>query len=185
MENPTVVVWPPTILDPGVKQVIFLAGPIQGAPDWQDVAIGWFKAHTNGLVIASPRTPGPGWHGDYNGQVDWETFHLRRAAQTGMILFWLACPDPPSKWTNFVQAIKLWKPKRIPRAYAQTSRFELGEWIGSIPCRSRPAIALGIEDGFTNERYIRRRLEQDHPGITIHNYLIDTCEWALENMPPF
>src|SRR5215475_9004104 len=92
--------------------VIFLAGPIQGAGDWQAEASTIILARRPGVVIASPRRAYLPGEFDYGKQVDWETHHLRRAAKNGVILFWLAREVEP-----------------VPaRAYAQTSRFELGEW---------------------------------------------------------
>lgn len=71
------------------KPVIFLAGPIQGSSDWQSEAIKIIKNATRRAIIASPRKDYLGKSFDYGTQVDWETFHLRRAGQNGAILFWL------------------------------------------------------------------------------------------------
>src|SRR4051794_6081840 len=94
--------------------VVFLAGPIQGTPPWQTPATALLHAAAPNLHIASPRRPA---FDDldttgYNARVDWETHHLRRAASNGVILFWLAREED----------------HRCDRAYAQTTRFELGEW---------------------------------------------------------
>lgn len=52
----------------------------------------------------------------YNEQVDWETFHLRKAGENGCVLFWLAkeevqdCPEVPicdSLEETCEQAVKL------------------------------------------------------------------------------
>ncbi|AMV27610.1 hypothetical protein VT84_24625 [Gemmata sp. SH-PL17] len=104
------VLLPPTIT-PIDGPLVFLAGPIQGAPDWQSEAIRWFAEHAPTISVASPRRPGPRISSDYVAQVDWETHHLRRAAGHGVILFWLAC-----------EAVNV--PGRV---YAQTSRFELAD----------------------------------------------------------
>src|SRR5690242_6270198 len=71
--------------------IVFLAGPIQGAPDWQFEAVELLHAGDHRLNIASPRRL-EAWNtgNDYNEQVDWETHHLRQAAREGVILFWLA-----------------------------------------------------------------------------------------------
>src|SRR3989344_8192202 len=96
--------------------IIFLAGPIQGAYDWQSDAIKLIQRNSPYLHIANPRRPGEAKGNfsekDYGEQVDWETYYLRRAAKDGAIMFWLA--------KEFVH--------KCERAYAQTSRFELGEW---------------------------------------------------------
>lgn len=160
--------------------LIFLAGPIQGAPLWHDEAISVIRRMDKAVHIASPcrrrlrRLTAPVESAVaritkefsdemYNEQVDWETHYLNRAAENGAILFWLA------KEHRHI----------CSRAYAQTSRFELGEWKE----RSKwidVRLVVGIEKGFTNERYLRRRILQDCPGVPILDTLEATCATALE-----
>ena len=166
--KPTVAIFPPNIVDVGYEPVIFLAGPIQGAANWQQKAIDFFIANTQELVIACPRTMGE-WHRNWEGQVDWETFYLRKAADVGIILFWLAKEE-----THFCE-----------RPHGQCSRFELGEWVGRSDPDRRPFFALGIEEGFTNAKYIRRRLGQDFPHMEIYKTLEETLWGAIQNMVPF
>ena len=143
--------------------VIFLAGPIQGTGDWQGEASAIILARRPGVLIASPRRVYVPGEFDYAKQVDWETHHLRRAARNGVILFWLA------REAELVPA----------RAYAQTSRFELGEWKMRHE-RDGVKIVIGIEPGFSGERYIRRRFAQDCPEVPMPSTLPETCEHALE-----
>jgi hypothetical protein len=151
-------------------KVVFLGGPIQGAPDWQSDAIRMLHQQERGLIIASPRkdyTPG---EFDYNSQVDWETHYLRRAAKFGAIMFWLAR-----------QVEELKEPgEQFPRAYAQTTRHELGEWRNEKMHRPNMNLVVGIEKGFGNARYIRRRLAQDCPDVPILSSLEDTCTTTIE-----
>jgi hypothetical protein len=158
-----------------IGPLIFLAGPIQGAPPWHDEAISILHEIDESVSIASPcrrktkldrssfSGPSKEFTSEmYNEQVDWETRYLNQAAKNGVIIFWLA------KEERHICA----------RAYAQTSRFELGEWKE----RSRwtkAKLVVGVEKGFTNERYIRRRLAQDCPDIKIADTLEDTCMAAL------
>lgn len=141
--------------------LIFLAGPIQGAPPWQDAAARLLLEAAPAIWVASPRRPRRDDF-SYAEQVDWETWHLRRAAERGVILFWLAREVEHS----------------CERAYAQTSRFELAEWKLRHE-RDGAGLVVGIEDGFSGERYIRRRLGQDCPGIPICASLEATCQAAL------
>ncbi len=142
--------------------VIFLAGPIQGARDWQAEASTIIHVSRPEVIIASPRRDYLPGEFDYGMQVDWETHHLRRAAQNGVILFWLAREE-----------------EHVPaRAYAQTSRFELGEWKLRHE-RDGVKIVIGIEQGFSGEKYIRRRCAQDCPEVPILATLLETCEKAL------
>jgi len=146
--------------------LIFLAGPIQGAPDWQAEAISILSQSNAEFSIASPRRlaekKGNFSVDKYNEQVDWETHHLRLAGKTGVIMFWMAkeAYDVPG------------------RAYAQTSRFELGEWKTRHELL-KIKLVLGIELGFTNEKYLRRRLKQDCHDIEIQSTLAETCAEAL------
>jgi hypothetical protein len=149
--------------------LLFLAGPIQGAPRWQDRALDFLHGFSPDLTIASPRrildrSVNPE-RIPYNEQVDWESHHLRRAAVNGAILFWLA--------KEFEH--------QCDRAFAQTSRFELGEWKMRHE-RDGVKLIVGVEEGFTNERYIRRRLSQDCPDIRICQTLEETCAEAISKI---
>lgn len=161
---------------PWSHPVIFLAGPIQGAADWQTFAINLIAQNLpdqqrNPIEICNPRTTGT-WHGDYEGQVDWETKHLQRAYNNGIIVFWLAKQE-----THYCE-----------RPHGQTSRFEIGEWFGKASLYPHEAdykqyrFAVGIEPGFTNERYITRRFKQIWPDFQIPNTLEDTVKLAMTNL---
>lgn len=150
----------PDIMGP----LVFLAGPILGAEDWQSKAIKILKAIRPDLRIASPRKKYVHTEFDHKRQVDWETHHLWRASINGAIMFWLA-----KEFEHNCQ-----------RAYAQTSRFELGEWKAEHK-RCGVLLAVGIEEGFPGGRYIRHRLSQDCPNVPICSSLEITCK-ALVNL---
>jgi len=156
------VLLPPQILAVEGK-VLFLGGPIQGALPWQDDAINIIHSLDNSVIIANPRRKYLDGEFVFEDQVDWETHYLREAGYHGVIMFWLA------RQHEFIEG----------RSYAQTTRVELTEWkVRSeyIPIN----IIIGIESGFSGERYIRRRLEQDCPKIPIHSTLENTCRVAVE-----
>jgi hypothetical protein len=156
------VLFPPTYT-PIKGPLLFLAGPIQGAPDWQTVAIKWFSNHAPAIPVASPRRQYPPDEFDYVNQVNWETHHLCRAAENGVILFWLAREEV-----------------QIPgRVYAQTTRFELAEWKVRQE-RDGLNLVIGIEEGFSGARYIRQRFSQDCPQVPILSSLAETCRAALD-----
>lgn len=144
-------------------QMVFLGGPIQGAPDWQQDAIEIFGKSTEDLVIASPRKDYAPGEFVYEKQVDWETHHLRRAGRLGIVMFWLAQQSEETPG----------------RSYAQTSRLELGEMKIRHEARGEKLV-IGIEEGFGNERYIRRRFGQDCPDVPILSSLPETCSVTLE-----
>lgn len=148
--------------------VIFLAGPIQGAPLWQTDAINYFLNNQvdDDIIVASPRRNDDAkkqsnFDFDYKGQVDWESEHLIHAAKKGVILFWLA------KEINH----------DCSRAYAQTSRFELAEWAIKKSFSDEINLIVGIEPGFSGERYIRYRLHNH--GIHFCTNLEETCAKTL------
>lgn len=161
---------------------VFTAGPIQGAPDWQSEAAELFKRKSEHLpgcpdfCVANPRSPDP-WHGDYEGQVRWEVEHLYRAGRHGVVMFWLAKPDPNGVHPE-------------GRAYGQTSRFELGEWFGrglhepALPYGPRNLV-VGIEPGFSNERYIRTRIKWQWSLMEVPDNLDDTVQQVFWKMRSF
>jgi hypothetical protein len=143
--------------------LIFLAGPIQGAPDWQATAIGWFEAQAQELAVASPRREYSPGEFEYAAQVDWETHYLRQAAQRGVILFWLAREE-----------------MSVPgRCYGQTSRFELAEWKVRHE-RDGVQLVVGVDDDFSGARYIRHRFRQDCPAVPLVASLEEACRIAGE-----
>ncbi|MGB0523832.1 MAG: hypothetical protein ACPGJS_12770 [Flammeovirgaceae bacterium] len=154
--------YPPEITEVD-GPVIFLAGPIQGAPNWQEQAINYFKQTAPALHIASPRKEYITGTFVYAKQVDWETYFLNRASANGVVLFYLA---------NEVEHV-------AGRAYAQTTRFELGEWKTKHQWLGT-SLVVGIEEGFSNTRYIKRRLSQDCPQVPICSSLVETCKAALQ-----
>lgn len=146
--------------------VIFLAGPIRGSTNWQNRAIRRIKSLRPRLHIASPRRPALEQDDFaeeiFNEQVDWEHFYLRRAADEGVILFWLAKEAE----------------HRCDRAYAQTTRFELGE-ATAMHRLIHTKVVVGIEKGFTGGKYICRTLDKKCPGIPIYYSLRRTCDEAI------
>ena len=145
--------------------LIFLAGPIQGAYRWQDQAIELIQSLAPEVYLASPRrNEEEGEFGieKYNEQVDWETFHLRKAGKDGVVLFWLAKESEHN----------------CKRAYAQTTRFELAEWKMCHE-RDEAKLVVGIEEGFTGAKYIRRRFPQDCPEVPLCSNLEETCREAV------
>ncbi len=160
------IVTPPVLYYNHSLPVMFLAGPIQGVEDWQAEAIKILE-QIPGFVIASPRRPNISIKGDleekdYKEQVDWEHYFLGSARGYGVTLFWLARE----------------KMHDCTRSYAQTTRFELGEAMANHVLTGAKLV-VGIEDGFTNARYIRLTLGKKAPSVTICDNLYATCFAAL------
>ena len=158
-----ILLQPPEIAETGDQPVIFLAGPIQGGPEWQTEAANLIHDLDPRLIVASPRRKYPEGTFVYERQVDWETHFLRAAGRNGVVAFWLAAQIEETPG----------------RAYAQTTRFELAEWKMRHEYEDAK-LTIGIEDGFGNARYIRRRFSQDAPGVKIADTLEELSRNAVD-----
>ncbi len=156
-----ILLQPPEIVETS-GPVIFLAGPIQGGPDWQNEAVHLIHDLDPAIVVASPRKNYAEGSFVYERQVDWETHFLRIAGRTGVVAFWLAAQTEETPG----------------RSYAQTTRFELGEWKMRHE-HDGAYLTIGIEEGFGNARYIRRRFSQDAPDVKIANSLEEMSRNAV------
>lgn len=157
---------------PRDAQMLFLAGPIQGAPDWQTEAIGILRklqAPTSEIYVANPRREYVDSSFDYEAQVSWERSHLRRAARFGAVLFWFAAQDPSISYDK-------------NRSYAQTSRIEFGRVLGWRDYDRSVRLSIGIEPGYKgNERYFRSCAHEE--GLSIHDTLQATCSAVMKRLP--
>lgn len=181
MEKNTNLLYPPLkwhVKDEG--KLVFLAGPIQGAEDWQSKASEILHKGNPDLLIANPRVdkyPSPeelqetlGVTDEWILQVSWETAHLRTASKTGAIMFWLA-----KEAEHFCE-----------RAFGQTTRFELAEWFTHYKYRkvNQPdnplKVIVGIDHDFPGAKYIIHRIFDDCPEFKVGNSLEATCELTLE-----
>lgn len=130
------------------KKVVFLAGPIKGAPDWQSQALKDL-AHLD-VYIANPRRENV-VNFNLDLQVNWESRFL---ALADVIMFWI-----PQKETDIAG-----------RDYAQTSRFELAEWLAKTCYNHRhKQVVVGIDDAFFGKSYIVKRLEAENVPV-YHSY---------------
>jgi len=148
--------------------LIFLAGPIECAPLWQEEAAKILQSLDDKITIVSPRMKNDEVEKNLDEaarikKTDWETKYLNQAAQNGAILFWLAK-----------------RIKNIPsQAYAKSSRFEISEWKEKYH-NSKFNLSIGIETGFEGDWYIQHRLSQDCPDLKIFSTLVDTCKSAIQ-----
>ena len=123
------------------KKIVFLAGPIKGAPDWQSQAIK--DLADLDVYVANPRRENV-QNFNLDLQVGWESKFL---AVADVIMFWI-----PPKDTDIVG-----------RDYAQTTRFELAEWAAKTHYnRTRKQIVIGIDDSFFGKSYIVKRLATEN-----------------------
>ncbi|MDD5192847.1 MAG: hypothetical protein PHH54_02495 [Candidatus Nanoarchaeia archaeon] len=164
-------IYVPPTYDRTDDSLIFLAGPIQGALRWQNKAAELIEEIAPELNIASPRYIGEDQKiiGDYypeekpHSQIDWETYHLNKAGEKGVVLFWLA-----KESIHFCN-----------RAFAQASRNELGRWEEKNKNR-KSKVVVGIEDGFSGKGYIEYTLSTEYPNIPVLYNLEETCQKSIE-----
>ncbi len=152
----------------GFRPVVFLAGPIQGAPDWQTEAVDIISSRTVAeVIVANPRTDD---YRDYESQVSWEQRYLRRAKKLGGIAFW--CPAETTDCPS---------PNPVDRSYAQTTRIEFGKVTGWLDYDSEAIVSIGIEEGYSgSDKYYRYDAEQY--GLPIHSTLDETITHLLRKV---
>lgn len=150
-----------------VEPLFFLAGPIQGAPDWQKEAVQIIDDYRPSPTthIANPRREYLDDGFNYKEQVTWEDRARMRAARRGALIFWLAEQDPE-------------QPYEKGRPYAQTTRFEFGEVIGWLHFDPTIRVALGIDPGYSGSvNYYRHQAKRY--TIPVHDTLSGTCYSVL------
>ncbi len=133
------------------KKIVFLAGPIKGAPDWQAQAIK--DLADLDVYVANPRRENV-VNFNLDLQVNWESRFL---AAADVIMFWI-----PPKETDV-----------SGRDYAQTSRFELAEWMAKTHYNhTRKQVVVGIDDAFFGKSYIVKRLQAEN--VTVYSTYAET-----------
>lgn len=151
--------------------LVFLAGPIQGSPDWQNPTAAELLAHLPEVEVASPRRVSDTTF-DYDEQVTWEKEHLWRAHLFGVIAIWMAARDFSQEY-------------EAGRAYAKTTTIEVGTTNGWLYYNRTPVV-IGIdprysESGGTSERYVRT-LAHDHQ-LPVYDNLDDVIDQVIFQLP--
>jgi len=166
------IIIPKTYIKDLDAPLIFLAGPIRSAPNWQDKAIKILFSQESNLIIASPR------RGIRNGisediisgnenyfprQRAWERYYLDLASRTGAILFWL--PEEEKHNCN--------------KVYGAMTRIELGQWMTNYRYDNSVHFCVGTDGKFPEMDTIEYDLSLDAPDKKIFNSLEETCAEAL------
>lgn len=163
----------PKVYVPDLKApLIFLAGPIRSAPNWQDEAIEILFSQEPDVIIASPRRgirDNIAKHimsGDehyFPRQRAWERHYLDIAAKKGAILFWL-----PGEAEHDCQKV-----------YGAMTRLELGEWMTNYRHNNLVRFCVGSDSKFPELRTIQFDLTLDAPDKEIKKSLEETCAEAV------
>jgi len=155
-----------------VDKLVFLAGPIRGAPNWQDEAIRILSSKKPELTIATPRRgireffAGSVLSGDntyFKRQRLWERHYLEVASKRGAILFWL----PGEAEHN------------CAKSYGAMTRLELGQWMTNYRHDNQVRFCVGSNGKFSELDIIRMDLALDAPDKRILGTLEETCDKAL------
>ncbi len=147
------------------ENLIYLAGPIFGAPDWQSDAVGLLGINDSVNVI-SPRQARdlsiPLSGKDEHAQICWEQKYLHRVMREGLVLFWFPKPQ-----VGF-----------LGEHYGRQSFFELGEVV-SASLLNKASLVVGFEDGFSHKSYIHETLMAKMPDLLIATSLPELCDQTL------
>ncbi len=153
--------------------LIFLAGPIRSAPNWQDEAIDFLFLYEPNLIIASPRRGvrdniAPyiimGDENYFPRQRAWERHYLDIASKTGAILFWL-----PGDAEHDCQKV-----------YGAMTRVEIGQWMTSYKNNNSVRFCVGSDGKFPELHTIEYDLKLDAPTHEIRKTLEETCIEAVQ-----
>jgi hypothetical protein len=146
------------------KPLLYLGGSIVN--NWQDPAIDLLVSKHINAHIADPHRYAENSDpskAEYDISWDWKIYHIRTAAATGAVLFWLdkECID-----------VDL--------------RHDVAEMITHMKYRNihqpdRPLkLLIGVEPGYCGEKYMRYRMADDLPDFVVFNKLDDLCNEAIK-----
>ncbi len=166
------VIIPKTYIQEIKEPLIFLAGPIRSAPNWQDKAIEFLFSQNSNLVIVSPRRGirdkiAPyiisGDENYFPRQRAWERHYLEIASRTGAILFWL----PREEEHN------------CEKVYGAMTRLEIGQWMTRYKFDKNVRFCVGSDGKFPELNTIEYDLKLDAPDKDIKKTLEETCLEAI------
>ncbi len=161
--------------------LFFLAGPIKGGGDWQQVMCAKLQENVNeDFLVAIPcryQAGHPlfdlrlnGEVGRFPRQLNWERFYLQAAAKThprGCLIFWLQVESDR-------------EPRIDGLPYAMDTRGELGEWRGRMMHDSSVRLAIGADPTFPGLSQIERNFSQAIPNFTVATTMDQVVRSAVE-----
>ena len=140
------------------QPVIFLAGPIRNAPDWQSEAIKFLLDKDVDAFVASPRRTAPdslrpfiakdnNQYEVFERQRAWEQYYLYKASDNGCIFFYLPAE---SKVKDDEEKV-----------YAHITMMELGEWIARHKANPEVNLIVATDGDFPEWSTIKFELESE------------------------
>jgi hypothetical protein len=175
------IILPNTKISNLEAPLIFLAGPIRGAGNWQNSAIEILQSLNQDVYIASPnlqiqptnlKNQAKSNELSFPRQLDWERYYLKKASETGTIMFWL-----PTQ----VEAMPLSERSGFPKVYARDTRPETAGWGWKLlETNPNARIILGGEEGFDGYDVIKRNFLKIKPDTIFYSTLEQTCQEAIK-----
>lgn len=174
------------------RKVVFLAGPIRGAEDWQETAIDFIAERCPDVLVVSPAhytkfhrffrkqlkgmsekdIVDAGLSHLFESNTAWERFYLEYAAKNGVILFWLPCESE----------LNPRDPKSGP--YGRDSYGELGEWrtrkVFEEKLGQKINLVIGGNERFSGLHVIKQNIHHFMPDFVVWNDFKSTLAAAVE-----
>ena len=169
------MIIPKTYIAEISQPLIFLAGPIRGAPNWQDDAACFILSKNPDILVASPRRgfrdriAGYIIEGEQNyfpRQRAWERHYLDLASKKekkGAIMFWL--PEEVEHSCG--------------KAYGAMTRVEIGQCMTRYAYDKSVRFCVGSDGRFSELDTIAYDLSIDAPDKDIKKTLEEACNEAL------
>ncbi len=177
------IIMPRTRVELGNEPLLFLAGPIKGAPKWQDKSVEIIHSINEKIYIISPRsklrkeyqdertiTSLP----DFTYQLDFERNYLKLASESPnrAIMFWLPRQSETMP-INFATG--------FPKPYARDTRPETAGWSWKLlEYNPNANVIVGGEENFDGFDVIRRNFLAVKPDMKFYSTLEETCQEATK-----
>jgi hypothetical protein len=153
--------------------LVFLAGPIKGAPCWHHDAILHLLSYGRDITIATPGRiesvpTSCVEHVAYSKQVfprqrTWELQYFERAMRDGVVLLWL-----PGELNH-----------KCEKSYGAMTRMELGEVLVHHYYTRHTRFCIGSDGKFSELSTITYDLEHFAPATSLQMTLEATCREAI------
>ncbi len=167
------IILPKTYVANIEEPIIFLAGPIRSAPNWQDDAIKCILNKNSNLTVASPRRGIreniskyvlKGNETYFSRQREWELHYLHKASKNGSILFWLCGEEEHN----------------CNKVYGAMTRVEIGEWMAHYNHDRSLHFCVGSDSKFSELHTVEYDLKHYAPDKQIIKAKNSIC--ALEKI---
>lgn len=167
------IIIPNVYVNPINIPLVFLAGPIGSAPEWQDEATRIIFSKEENLMIVNPRryvakdlqkylitNNNP----PFPRQRAMERHYLDIASKKGAIMFWLPGEEK----------------HKCEKVYGAMTRYEIAQWSTRYHFDNTLRITIGTDGKFSEFHTIAYDLQLDMPQIKINNTLEETCLEAIK-----